>query len=106
MDRYDVPDEEITVFGLTYCPYCIKAKEYLEEKGYKYTYIEVDALEDEERERVVEFVKKNNPRTSFPTMIFGDTGEVVVGFEPDEMDDALDIMEDDYPLIKAEKAAK
>lgn len=100
MERYDVPDERITVFGLTYCPYCVKTKEYLTEKGYAFDYLEVDTLEGEERARVVEFVKKNNPRTSFPTIIFGDTGEVVVGYEPEEIDDALEIMEDEYPEIK------
>lgn len=100
MERFDVPDERITVFSLTYCPYCLKAKDYLTEKGYDFDYIEVDTLKDEERDRVVEFVKKNNPRTSFPTIIFGDTGEVVVGYEPEEMDDALEIMEDEYPEVK------
>ncbi|MDL2285533.1 glutaredoxin family protein [Desulfovibrio sp. OttesenSCG-928-F07] len=99
-ERYEVPDNRITVFSLTYCPYCLKSKEYLTEKGYDFDYIEVDAMEEAERNLAVEFVKKNNPRKSFPTIVFGDTGEIVVGYEPDEIDDALEIMEDEYPEIK------
>ena len=99
MEKYTVPPDIVTVFGLTYCPYCRGAKKYLAKCNAQHVYIEIDELGEEEKDRVVAYVQSVNPKKSFPTVVFGDSGEVVVGFEVKKMKDALEIMIQKYPQV-------
>jgi glutaredoxin-like protein NrdH len=47
----------------------------------------VDLLEGEERAAILEYVRKLNPRCSFPTIIIGD--KIIVGFKENEIKEAL-----------------
>jgi glutaredoxin len=49
----------------------------------------VDLLEGEERQAILDDVRKINPRCSFPTIIIGD--QVIVGYKEDEIKEALGI---------------
>jgi len=49
--------------------------------------MDVDLLTGDERKKVVEDVKKLNPKCSFPTIKIGD--KVVVGFKETEIKEAL-----------------
>jgi glutaredoxin len=51
--------------------------------------VDVDLLEGEERNAIIEDVKKLNPRCSFPTIIIGD--KVIVGYKEKEIKEALGI---------------
>jgi glutaredoxin len=53
----------------------------------KYEFTDVDLLDVEERNAILEDIKKWNPRCSFPTIIIGD--KVVVGYREDEIKEAL-----------------
>jgi glutaredoxin len=53
----------------------------------KYEFTDVDLLDGEERNAILEDIKKWNPRCSFPTIIIGD--KVVVGYREDEIREAL-----------------
>ena len=37
---------KIVIFTLSYCPYCKKAKEYLNDKGVSYYNVELDSMEN------------------------------------------------------------
>ena len=52
-----------------------------------YEFVDVDLLEGDERQAILEDVKKFNPKCSFPTIIIGDT--VIVGFKEEEIKEAL-----------------
>jgi glutaredoxin len=78
---------EVNVFALSTCIHCKKAKEYLDQCGVKYNCVHVDQLTGDERKDVIEQVKKYNPSVSFPTIIID--GDVVVGFNKDKIDEAL-----------------
>jgi len=52
-----------------------------------YEFVDVDLLQGEERQAILEDVKKFNPKCSFPTIIIGDT--VIVGFKENEIRAAL-----------------
>ena len=49
-----------------------------------FSYIDVDLLDGEEREAVMEELKRHNPRTSFPTLVI-DGEDVIIGFDEDEL---------------------
>ncbi|WP_432703632.1 glutaredoxin family protein [Methanothermobacter thermautotrophicus] len=71
----------VRLFALSTCGWCKRTRELLEELGAAYDYIYVDLLEGEERENVIEELKRWNPSLSFPTLVINDE-EVVVGFDP------------------------
>jgi glutaredoxin-like protein NrdH len=49
--------------------------------------VDVDALQGEDREKVLDEVKRLNPSCTFPTLVIGD--RVIVGFRKDEIEEAL-----------------
>ncbi len=79
---------KVHIFTLTTCSHCKNTKEYLNECGIEYTYVDVDKTQGEERKAVLEEVKKFNPDLSFPTIII-DEDKVIVGFKKAELEEAL-----------------
>lgn len=61
----------ITVYGKHYCPYCKRAKAYLDEKNLSYDYIEV-ADNEENYQEMLNRIGEDSPRT-VPRIFFGDT---------------------------------
>lgn len=80
-------DKEVKVFSLSTCSHCKSAKKLLNDCTIKYEFVDVDLLEGEERQAILEDVKKFNPRCSFPTIIIGEV--VIVGYKEDEIKEAL-----------------
>lgn len=66
--------QNIIIYSTATCPYCINAKNLLEEKGLEYREIRVD-LDDEERDKMVEL----SGRTSVPQIFIDD--EHIGGFD-------------------------
>lgn len=62
-------DKKIVFYGLSTCPYCRRAKEYLEEHKIPFELHYVDLLEGEDRSQAVEIVRGYNPALSFPTLV-------------------------------------
>ena len=80
-----MPDEEkpkVKVYSTTTCPWCHKAKEFLDELGVEYEDINVA----EDQEAAQEMVEKSGQR-GVPVVMIGD--EVIVGFNPDAIKQAL-----------------
>lgn len=81
--------KDVSLYALSTCIHCKKAKEYLEECGIKYNCVFVDSLEGDERKETIASIKKHNPAVSFPTIVIG--ADVIVGFNMDKIDKALEI---------------
>jgi glutaredoxin-like protein NrdH len=79
--------QEVKIYTLSTCSHCRATKKFLDNNGIEYSFTDVDLLQGEEREAVIEEVKKYNPRCTFPTIIIGD--KVVIGFREDEIKEAL-----------------
>jgi glutaredoxin-like protein NrdH len=77
----------VKIYSLSTCSHCKTTKKYLSDCTVKYEFVDVDLLEGEEREAILEDVKKFNPRCSFPTIIIGDV--VIVGFKENDIKEAL-----------------
>lgn len=79
---------KITLFALSTCGWCKKTRMLLEELGMKYNYLYVDLTSGDERDEIVEALKKYNPDVSFPTIVINDS-DVIVGFEKDQIKSKL-----------------
>jgi len=82
--------KDIIIFTTPTCPYCSAAKEYLQQKGYKY--IEKDITTDTEARDLL----KSSGIMGVPAFNIG--GEMVVGFDKDKIEELID-----YNVIECEK---
>ena len=81
---------KIMLFALSTCGWCKKTKKLLEDLGVEYSYVFVDLLEEDDRNKTIEEIEKWNPRCSFPTIVINDK-KCVVGFKEEEIKEALKI---------------
>lgn len=89
MEQVDGNDKgKVVLFALSTCGWCKKTRELLEELKVKYNYIYVDLLEGEERNEIIEEVKKYNTNLSFPTLVI-DGDKTIVGFNDEGIREAL-----------------
>ena len=56
----------IRIFTLSTCVWCKKTKRLLSELGVEYSYVDVDLLEEEEKKKAEEEIRKWNPYVTFP----------------------------------------
>ena len=78
---------DVKMYSLSTCSHCKATKRFLSDCEVQYEFTDVDLLEGEERQAILEDVRRINPRCSFPTIIIGDT--VIVGYKEDEIKEAL-----------------
>jgi glutaredoxin-like protein NrdH len=80
----------VKLYALSTCGWCKKTKELLDANGVEYDLVYVDLLEGDEKEAVLDEVRKFNPRTSFPTVVVDDSRSVT-GFKEDQLRELLGI---------------
>jgi glutaredoxin len=85
-----MPDRKVMLYTLSTCSHCKTTKKFLDECTVEYEFTDVDTLTGDERQAVIEDIKKINPRCSFPTIIIGDT--VIVGFDQAKIEKALETL--------------
>lgn len=71
---------DITVYALSYCPYCKETKAYLNDHDIEYQFVNVDEAPPMEAEKIEEQVREYNPDETFPTIVVNGGQEVIVGF--------------------------
>lgn len=79
---------DVFLYALSTCVWCKKTKRLLNNLGVAYRYIDVDLLDDRERQQIDEEIKRWNPRCSFPTLVI-DGQKCIVGFKEDEIREEL-----------------
>ncbi len=79
---------KIRLFALSTCGWCRKTKNLLGEMGVDYSFVDVDLLEEEEKQKAMEEIGRWNPRSSFPTLIINDE-KCIVGFDESKIREAL-----------------
>jgi glutaredoxin-like protein NrdH len=80
---------DIKLYALSTCSHCRDTKDFLNQCNISYDCIDIDKLDGEEKKKVIEEVKKLNPKCSVPILVAGD--KVVVGFREDEIKEVLGI---------------
>ncbi|MBI4776094.1 MAG: glutaredoxin family protein [Deltaproteobacteria bacterium] len=84
MSNQKVP---VKVYTLSTCSHCKSTKKLLGDCEVQYEFVDVDLLDGDERNAILEDVKKFNPKCTFPTIIIGD--KVIVGYKEDQIKEAL-----------------
>jgi glutaredoxin len=79
---------DVLLFALSTCGWCKKTRLLLEEIGVAYNYVYVDLTEGEERNEVIENLKKWNTSLSFPTLVLNNE-KSIVGFDQDTIVEEL-----------------
>jgi glutaredoxin len=77
----------VKIYALSTCSHCRNTKKFLNDCGVAFDSVDVDLLQGEERDAMIEEVKKYNPNCSFPTLLIGD--KTIIGFREDEIKEAL-----------------
>ena len=75
---------KIILYALSTCGWCKKTKDLLNKLGVEYSYIYVDLVEEREKDKVIEDVRKCNPRNSYPTIVINDK-ECIIGYKEEEI---------------------
>jgi glutaredoxin-like protein NrdH len=83
-------ENKIKIYTLSTCSHCKATKKFLDECSVQYDFTDVDMLKGEERQAILDDVRKMNPRCSFPTIIIGE--KVIVGFKENEIKEALGML--------------
>ncbi|MGC8658658.1 MAG: glutaredoxin family protein [Desulfomonilaceae bacterium] len=81
--------EQCKLYSLSTCSHCKACKRFLGECGIEYEFTDVDLLSDEERQPILEEIKRLTSKCAFPTILIGD--KVIVGFKEQEIKEALGI---------------
>lgn len=75
----------IKFYGATWCPDCHRSKQFLDEKGVNYTYINIEKVPG----AAEEVMKINNGYRSIPTIVFPN-GKIFVEPSNAELEKALE----------------
>jgi glutaredoxin len=81
---------KLLLYALSTCIWCKKTKNLLSYLGVEYSYIFVDLLNEPDREKAINNIKKWNPKCSFPTLIINDE-KCIVGYKEQEIKETLKI---------------
>lgn len=75
----------VFMFTLSTCIWCNKTKALLKELGAEYSYVDVDLVGADARERVLKDFAKYNKQMSYPTIVLNGGEKVIIGFEEDRI---------------------
>lgn len=79
----------IRMYTLSTCSHCKAAKQFMQNKGINFEFIDVDLLRGDEREDILQEVIKYNPHRSFPTIVIGN--KIIIGFKENDILEALNL---------------
>jgi glutaredoxin len=80
--------KKVHLYALSTCGWCRKTKKFLEDNKIPFECDEVDLLSGADRERISSEISRYNPRRSYPTIVIDD-GKVIIGFDEDQLREAL-----------------
>lgn len=75
---------KIFLYAISTCAWCKMTKRLLNDLALDYYYVDVDLLDEDEKKKVKEEVKKWNPQSSFPTIVLNDE-KCIIGFDKDKI---------------------
>jgi len=79
---------KIMLYALSTCVWCKKTKELLNKLEIKYSYVFVDMLDEDDKDKAIDEIKKWNPSCSFPTIIINDN-HCIVGYKENKIKEAV-----------------
>ncbi len=83
-------DHKVTLYALSTCVWCKLTKQFLNENGIEYEFVDVDLLDDEEKTKAHETITSKGGMLSYPTIIVDDK-VVITGFRKDKLKEVLGV---------------
>ena len=82
--------ENLTLLSLSTCGFCHSARQYLEDRGLAFRYLELDTIPAEDKSELkIEFRNKFGRRPSFPTLIINEE-RFLIGFIRNHWDEEIE----------------
>ncbi len=83
-------NHKVTLYALSTCVWCKMTKQYLNDNGVEYQWVDVDLLDDNDKTRVHTDIISKGGVLSYPTIIVDDK-TVITGFRKDLLKEALNL---------------
>ena len=83
-------DHKVTLFALSTCVWCKLTKQFLNENDVTYEFVDVDLLDEEDKEKTRQTITSKGGSLSYPTIIVDDK-VVITGFRKDKLKEALGV---------------
>ena len=81
-------NHKVAVYALSTCVWCKMTKQYLNENGVEYEFVDVDLLDDNDKSRVHSTIISKGGALSYPTTIIDDK-TLIMGYRKDLLKEAL-----------------
>ncbi len=82
-------EKKVVLFALSTCSACKKTKALLKELGVEAVVVDLDLVDRDSREKLLQEVRRFNPRETFPTLVINKGEKVVIGYSEEEIREAL-----------------
>lgn len=77
------------LYALSTCGFCMRAMEYLRQKGVSFRYVYFDKLDGADKERVREMIRRVHLGSIMFPVLFLSSKKLLVGFQKEEWERAL-----------------
>jgi glutaredoxin-like protein NrdH len=81
---------KVVLYALSTCVWCKMTKQFLKDNNVAFEYVDVDMLDEEDKQKIRDQITSKGGTLSYPTTIVDDK-TVVTGFRKDTLKEALGI---------------
>jgi glutaredoxin-like protein NrdH len=81
---------KVVLYALSTCVWCKMTKQFLKDNNVAFEYVDVDMLDEEDKQKIRDQITSKGGTLSYPTTIVDDK-TVVTGFRKDKLKEALGI---------------
>ena len=81
-------EHKVVIYALSTCVWCKMTKQFLQDNGIEYEYIDVDLCEEKEKEQIRQHIIDKGGTLSYPTTLVDDS-VLITGFRKDKLKESL-----------------
>jgi len=86
----NISQRDVKIFALSTCIWCKKTKKLMDDNNITYKYLDVDLLNNEDKQEAVSEMKKHINNISFPLIVI-DNEIAIKGFQEKELRSTLNV---------------
>ena len=83
-------DHKVTLYALSTCVWCKMTKQFLNDNGVAYEFVDVDLLDDKDKEKTRQTILSKGGSLSYPITVVDDK-IIITGFRKDKLKEALGV---------------
>jgi len=84
----DRKQHKVVLFALSTCAWCKLTKQFLKDNEVEFSYLDIDLINEDEKEKIRQIIRDRDGPLSFPTTIIDDK-ILITGFRKDKIKEAL-----------------